>query len=100
MTIDLVKGGAPALPRIELPAGALRTETDQGFLITTGIGPDLMMAARDAVCGLVDTLTTRHGLDPADAYCLASVAADLHISEIVDAPNWLVSAYFPNAVFG
>ena len=29
----------------------------------------------------------------ADAYLLASVAADLKISEIVDLPNWVVSAH-------
>jgi len=99
MTIELLKGGAPGFPRLEVPAGPLRTETDRGFLVTTGIGPDLMTASRDAVRGLIDELCARHGLNPEDAYCLASVCADLHISEIVDAPNWLVSAYFPNAVF-
>ena len=30
-----------------------------------------------------------------DAYCLASVAVDLKISEVVDAPNWIVSAFLP-----
>jgi len=30
-----------------------------------------------------------------DAYCLASVAVDLKISEVVDAPNWVVSAFLP-----
>jgi acetamidase/formamidase len=30
---------------------------------------------------------------------VASVAADLRISEIVDAPNWIVSAFLPEAIF-
>jgi len=30
---------------------------------------------------------------------LCSVCADLHISEIVDPPNWVVSLYFPRVVF-
>ena len=30
---------------------------------------------------------------------LCSVTADLKISEIVDAPNWIVSAYFPLSIF-
>lgn len=30
---------------------------------------------------------------------LCSVAVDLRISEVVDAPNWLVSAYLPKAIF-
>jgi acetamidase/formamidase len=33
-----------------------------------------------------------------EAYMLASVAGDLRISEIVDAPNWVVSFYFPRIV--
>jgi acetamidase/formamidase len=40
-----------------------------------------------------------HGLRPEDAYILCSVVVDLRISEIVDAPNWIVSAFLPNAIF-
>jgi acetamidase/formamidase len=61
----------------------------------TGIGPDLMKAARDATAGLIDEVVTRTGVAPVDAYILCSVAADLKISEIVDAPNWVVSAHLP-----
>ncbi len=100
LQIDLLKDAAPAYPQLEVPAGPLRRENDQGFLVTTGIGADLMTATRDAVRGLIDVLGQRHGMRPEDAYCLASVSADLHISEVVDAPNWMVSAYFPNAVMG
>ena len=34
-----------------------------------------------------------------EAYILSSVCVDLRISEIVDAPNWIVSAFLPEAVF-
>jgi len=30
---------------------------------------------------------------------VCSVAADLKISEIVDAPNWIVSAFVPEGIF-
>jgi acetamidase/formamidase len=33
------------------------------------------------------------------AYMLCSVAVDLKISEIVDAPNWIVTAYLPLSLF-
>jgi acetamidase/formamidase len=33
------------------------------------------------------------------AYSLCGAAVDLKISEIVDAPNWIVSAYLPLAIF-
>jgi amidase len=34
-----------------------------------------------------------------EAYMLCSVCADLRISEIVDAPHWVVSYYFPKVIF-
>ena len=34
-----------------------------------------------------------------DAYVLCSLAVDLKISQIVDAPNWAVSAYLALSVF-
>ena len=33
------------------------------------------------------------------AYCLCGAAVDLKISEVVDAPNWIVSAYLPLSIF-
>jgi acetamidase/formamidase len=41
----------------------------------------------------------RHGLSSEQAYVLCSVAVDLRISEIVDAPNWVVSAFLPRDLF-
>jgi acetamidase/formamidase len=39
------------------------------------------------------------GLSREQAYIVCSVAADLKISEIVDAPNWIVSAFLPESIF-
>jgi len=64
-------------------------------LIATGIGPDLWQAARDATSSLIDQLVRRTGLAAVDAYLLASVAADMHIAEIVDLPNVVVAMHFP-----
>jgi acetamidase/formamidase len=44
-------------------------------------------------------LELRHGLSREDAYVLCSLAADLKVSQIVDAPNWGVSCYLSLAVF-
>jgi acetamidase/formamidase len=49
---------------------------------------------------MVDLVSAKHGLTGAEAYMLCSVCASLKISEIVDAPDWIVSFYFPKAVFG
>jgi len=66
---------------------------------TDGIGPDLMGAARDAVRRMIEWLGREHGLDPMRAYLLCSVAIDLKISEIVDVPNFVVTAYCPLGIF-
>jgi acetamidase/formamidase len=67
---------------------------------TDGVGPDLLGAAKDATRRMIDWLGQEHGLAPADAYMLCSVAIDLRISEIVDMPNYLVTAYCPLGIFG
>lgn len=98
VTLDLIKGAAPAFPRFTTPGPVTRHLDEKGYDVTTGVGPDLMSGARDAVAGMIDLLTARHGMTPEDAYMLCSVCADLRISEIVDQPNWIVSFYFPRLV--
>jgi acetamidase/formamidase len=66
---------------------------------TDGIGPDLMRAARDALRRMIDWLGREHGLEPMQAYLLCSVAIDLRISEIVDVPNFVVTAHCPLGIF-
>ena len=66
---------------------------------TDGIGPDLLVAGRDAVRRMIDWLGREHGLSPIQAYLLCSVAIDLRISEIVDVPNFIVTAYCPLGIF-
>ncbi|MCB0085684.1 MAG: acetamidase/formamidase family protein, partial [Caldilineaceae bacterium] len=51
--------------------------------------------AQKAIRYIIDYLEAEHGLSRAAAYCLCGAAVDLKISEIVDAPNWIVSAYLP-----
>ena len=48
---------------------------------------------------MIDHLVRSRGLAREEAYILCSVAVDLKISEIVDAPNWIVSAFLPETVF-
>ena len=65
------------------------------WVATTGIAPDLFRAARDATRRAVDLVAARAGLAPIDAYLLLSLTGELRISEIVDAPNWVVSMPVP-----
>ncbi|WP_420596627.1 acetamidase/formamidase family protein [Deinococcus sp.] len=81
--------------------GPVTGHIDQkGYQVTTGLGPDLYAAAQDATRYMIDLMTAEYGLSAQDAYLLCSVAADLRISEIVDAPNWLVGLYLPRSIFG
>jgi acetamidase/formamidase len=84
-------------PEFELPARP--PAPTPGYHVCTGVAPDLMEAARIAVRAMIDHLTARHELDPEEAYALASVACDLRIHELVDAPNWVVGAFLPATVF-
>jgi len=98
-TLELVKGANLASPRFTTTGPVNRHLDVAGYEVTTGIGPDLMTSAREAVSRMIDLLCAEHDLRPVDAYMLCSVCADLRISEIVDMPNWVVSYYFPRVVF-
>lgn len=98
LTFDLVKGANLKFPRFTTAGPVSRHFDADGYEATTGIGPDLFQASRDAVSAMIDLLSGRHGMSPVEAYMLCSVCADLRISEIVDQPNWVVSFYFPRMV--
>lgn len=98
--IELVKGADLAFPRFETTGPVSRHFDVAGYWATTGIGEDLMQAARDAVSGMVDLVAKEAGMSALDAYMLCSVCGDLRISEIVDMPNWTVSFYFPKVALG
>lgn len=97
--LEVVKGAHLVMPRFSTPGPVTRHNDGAGYEVTTGVGPDLMEAARDATRGMLDLLVTTRGLERIEAYMLCSVCADLRISELVDAPDWVVSLYFPRAVF-
>ncbi|MFP1630423.1 acetamidase/formamidase family protein [Zhengella sp. ZM62] len=98
VTFDVIKGKAPPSPRFRTPGRVADDIGREGHEVTTGIGPDLMQAAREAVSRMIDLMAHEHGMTPEDAYMLCSVCADLRISEIVNAPNMVVSLHFPRSV--
>lgn len=99
LRFDLIKQQPLAYPRFTTPGPVTRHLDARGYDTTTGIGPDLMQAARAALRSMVELLVREHGMPAIDAYLLCSVCGDLRISEIVDVPNWTVSFYFPRVVF-
>lgn len=102
LRFNVVKGRSlpPWRYQFITPPGSLQPRYDaRGYFVNTALGPDLMTNAKNAVRGLIDWLVAEHGLSREDAYVLCSLAADLRISQIVDAPNWGVSAYLSLSVF-
>ncbi len=99
LRLSVVKNAGISQPQYRVPASA-SSATTQGFYATTGVGPDLMTAAKDAIRAMIDHLGREYRLEPALAYALCSVAVHLRISEIVDAPNWVVSAVLPEGIIG
>jgi acetamidase/formamidase len=83
-------------PQYSIPATPARSCPHH---VCTGVGPDLLEAARDATRALVEYLVEHRGRDRQEAYAIASVAADLRIHEVVDTPNWVVGAFLPLDVF-
>jgi acetamidase/formamidase len=98
LEFNLIKQTPLTYPRFTTVGPVTRHLDARGYEVATGIGPDLMDAARSALRSMIDLLCKRSGMPAVDAYMLCSVCGDLRISEIVDAPNWTVSFYFPRIV--
>jgi formamidase len=85
------------------PAGLI--PGTHAYLDGAKIGPlsnlseDVTLAARDALIQMIDWLVANKGLTREQAYMLASVAVDLRIGNLVDVPNYAVSAILDLGVF-
>lgn len=62
-------------------------------------GENLTLAARNALLNMIALLGER-GWTREQAYILCSVAVDLRVSNVVDVPNFVVSAILPEDIFG
>ena len=63
------------------------------------LSKDVSLAARNALLEMIDYITETYGLSPEQAYVVASVAVDLRIGQLVDAPNVGVTALLPLDIF-
>ncbi|HEY1932081.1 MAG TPA: acetamidase/formamidase family protein [Acetobacteraceae bacterium] len=59
---------------------------------------NLTLACRNAVLNMMELLQER-GFSQQQAYVICSVAVDLRVSNVVDVPNYVVSALLPEAIF-
>jgi len=83
----------------ELQSFRAPTGRENRLLRLAGCAPDLRDATRQPVRATMEHLGDSHGLSREEAYALCSVAVDLRIHEVVDAPNWVVGAFLPDDIF-
>jgi formamidase len=63
------------------------------------LSKDVSLAARNALMEMIDYISKTYGYTREQAYIIASVAVDLRISQLVDAPNVGVTAILPLDIF-
>lgn len=90
--------GFPLKAKGEIPA-PLTYLDGQKIGDLQNLSEDLTLAARSALIDMIDYLVRTHGLTREQAYILCSVATDLVIGQVVDVPNYLVSAIIDLKVF-
>ena len=90
--------GLPLKKAGEVPAYATYIDGEKiGPL--TNLSEDLTLAARNAVLEIIDYMVREKGLTREQAYVVSSVAVDLRIGQLVDVPNYIVSAILPLTIF-
>ncbi|HEY1917731.1 MAG TPA: acetamidase/formamidase family protein [Streptosporangiaceae bacterium] len=87
LVVDLIKGGAPAWPRIE----------SDDHLVVVGSSRPLEDAWRASQVGMVGWLSELYGLDKMDAYQLLSQTSLAPLANVVDA-NYSALAKVPKAL--
>jgi formamidase len=106
--LDLIKSGAAARGIRDVKFYGTTSPSRRDYVATTGLSlyagtggqpEDLTGAVRSALRNMIDHLEDEHGYTPQQAYAICSVAVDLKISEIVDSPNFVVTAELPLDVF-
>ncbi len=90
--------GFPFKPAGEVPPFAAYLDSKK-IESLENLSEDLTLAARNALIEMIDYLVRERGLTREQAYILSSVAVDLRISQVVDVPNYVVTAILDLGVF-
>ncbi len=85
-------------------AGTLTPEsayvTKDTALALESLSNDINLAARNATDSILDYIVKTYGYSRLQAYIIASVAVDIRIAQLVDAPNVGATALLPLDIFG
>jgi formamidase len=90
--------GLPLKEAGEVPAPVRYLESEK-IANLENLSEDLTLAARDALLKMIDYLQREHNLTSEQAYILSSVAVDLRVGQVVDVPNYVVTAVLNLDVF-
>lgn len=74
-------------------------DADERIASLANLSNDIALAARNALSEMIDYLVETRGLTREQAYIICSVAVDLRIGQLVDAPNVGVTAILPLDIF-
>jgi formamidase len=107
---DILKGEARRRNQVEPSFECTRPASDKPrrYYGTTGCSirkdgrnesEDLNVSARNALLNMIDYITDAYSFNREQAYALTSVAVNLRISQVVDVPNPVVSAFLPLDIF-
>ncbi|HEX2910907.1 MAG TPA: acetamidase/formamidase family protein [Chloroflexia bacterium] len=96
---NLLRGKSIKEPCFWTSASISSQLEQKGYFATSSHSPDLFLASQQAIRYMLEYLVDNYHLSAEEAYILCSVAVDLKISQIVDGPNYTVSAFLPNAIF-
>ena len=90
--------GIPLKAKGEIPPSHAYLDSGK-FINLANVSEDLTISARHALLQMIDYLVKEHGLTREQAYILCSVAVDLRVGQVVDVPNFIVSAVLNMDVF-
>ena len=91
--------GFPLKAAGEIPPDMRYLGANERIAGLRNLSKDISLAARNALLEMIDYVTETYGLTPEQAYVVASVAVDLRIGQLVDAPNVGVTALLPLDIF-
>jgi formamidase len=107
LRLDLIEKGAAESRDVRFSGDRFPPDLTGPYVATTGLSvyaieggraENLDHSARSALKNMIAYLVAEHGYDRREAYAICSVAADLKVSEVVDAPNFVVTAVLPLSI--
>jgi formamidase len=90
--------GFPLKEAGEVPPEMVYLESEKVAPLSN-LSRDLSLAARAALLEMIDYISVSYNMSREQAYIIASVAVDLRIGQLVDAPNVAVTAILPLDIF-